>query len=77
MEPSEARVVLILADISGYTKFMVENQLSAMHGQMVITTLIETILREVDIPLNSRVSKAMRSSFTRSTQGTKTRGEGC
>lgn len=51
MEPREARVVMILADISGYTKFMVENQLSAMHGQMVITSLIETILREVDIPL--------------------------
>jgi len=50
-EPREARVVLILADISGYTKFMVENQLSAVHGQIVITTLIETILREVDIPL--------------------------
>jgi len=40
-----------MADISGYTKFMVENQLSAVHGQIVITTLIETILREVDIPL--------------------------
>jgi hypothetical protein len=51
MEPREARVVLILADISGYTKFMVENQLSAVHGQIVITSLIETILREVDIPL--------------------------
>jgi hypothetical protein len=51
-EPRERRVVLILADISGYTKFMVENQLSALHGQMVITTLIETILREVDIPLH-------------------------
>jgi hypothetical protein len=51
MEPREARVVLILADISGYTKFMVENQLAAVHGQMVITSLIETILREVDIPL--------------------------
>lgn len=51
MDPREARVVLILADITGYTKFMVENQLSAVHGQMVITTLIETLLREVDIPL--------------------------
>lgn len=50
-EPREQRVVLILADISGYTKFMVANQLAALHGQMVITTLIETILREVDIPL--------------------------
>jgi len=50
-EPREQRVVLILADISGYTKFMVENQLSAVHGQLVITTLIEALLEEVDIPL--------------------------
>lgn len=51
MEPREQRLVIILADISGYTKFMVENQLSAVHGQLCITALIETILREVDIPL--------------------------
>ena len=51
MEPREQGLVIILADISGYTKFMVENQLSAVHGQICITYLIETILREVDIPL--------------------------
>ncbi|MCC6639995.1 MAG: DUF2652 domain-containing protein [Deltaproteobacteria bacterium] len=51
MEASERRAVLILADISGYTKFMVANQLAAVHGQQAITLLIETILREVDIPL--------------------------
>jgi class 3 adenylate cyclase len=51
MEPREQRLVIILADISGYTRFMVANQLSAIHGQLVITTLIETLLREVDIPL--------------------------
>jgi len=50
-EPREQRVVLILADISGYTKFMMENQLSAVHGQLVITALIESLLKEVDIPL--------------------------
>jgi hypothetical protein len=50
-EPREQRLVIILADLSGYTKFMVENQLSAVHGQLCITYLIETILREVDIPL--------------------------
>jgi hypothetical protein len=43
--------VITLADLSGYTKFMVENQLSAVHGQLCITFLIETLLREVDIPL--------------------------
>jgi hypothetical protein len=51
MEPREQRLVIILADISGYTRFMVANQLSAIHGQVCITTLIETLLREVDIPL--------------------------
>jgi hypothetical protein len=52
MEPHEQQLVMILADISGYTKFMVENQLAAVHGQQCITFLIETILREVDIPLH-------------------------
>ena len=51
MDPREQQLVIILADISGYTKFMVENQLAAVHGQQCITFLIETILREVDIPL--------------------------
>jgi len=51
MEPRERQLVLILADISGYTRFMLENQTSAVHGQLCITTLIETMLREVDIPL--------------------------
>ena len=52
MEATEKRLVVILADISGYTKFMVENQMSAVHGQQYITLLIETLLREVDIPLH-------------------------
>jgi class 3 adenylate cyclase len=51
MEATEKRLVVILADISGYTKFMVENEMSAVHGQQYITLLIETLLREVDIPL--------------------------
>jgi hypothetical protein len=51
MESTEKQAVLILADISGYTRFMVENQMTAVHGQMMISYLIETILAEVDIPL--------------------------
>ena len=51
MQPRENELVIILADISGYTRFMVENQLSAVHGQICISTLIEALLREVDIPL--------------------------
>ena len=51
MDAIEKRVVVVLADISGYTKFMVENQMSAVHGQQCITFLIETLIREIDIPL--------------------------
>jgi len=50
-QPREQPLVIILADISGYTRFMLENQTAAVHGQQCITYLIETLLREVDIPL--------------------------
>lgn len=44
-------LIVILADISGYTRFMLESRTAALHGQIVINGLIESILREVDIPL--------------------------
>ncbi len=51
VEPKTKRLLLILADISGYTRFMLASQLALVHGQQVITQLIEAILREVEIPL--------------------------
>jgi hypothetical protein len=51
MEPRERRLVIILADLSGYTKFMLGNQMAAVHGQQLITALLESILRQVKIPL--------------------------
>jgi hypothetical protein len=51
VEPKAKRLLLILADISGYTRFMLASQLALVHGQQVITHLIEAILREVEIPL--------------------------
>jgi hypothetical protein len=51
METGTLRVVLILADISGYTRFMLANQTAVVHAQMVITKLLEEIIREVEIPL--------------------------
>ena len=51
MEPRTERLLLILADISGYTKFMLASQVALVHGQQVSTALIEAILAEVDIPL--------------------------
>lgn len=49
--PCEQEVVIILADISGYTRFILQNQLDAVRGQLCISFLIEAVLREVDIPL--------------------------
>jgi class 3 adenylate cyclase len=51
MEPRTERLLLILADISGYTKFMLASQVALVHGQQVITALIEAILAEATIPL--------------------------
>ncbi len=50
-EPRTEQVVLILADISGYTRFMLASQEALVHGQQVITELLESIIREVEIPL--------------------------
>jgi hypothetical protein len=47
----QKQLIIILADISGYTRFMLDNRTSALHGQMIINGLIESILKEVDIPL--------------------------
>lgn len=44
-------LVIVLADISGYTRFMVENRTAAVHGQLCINSLIEALLEQVDIPL--------------------------
>ena len=50
-EPKTARVLIVLADISGYTDFMLANRLTLVHGQQLITGLIEALIAEVEIPL--------------------------
>ena len=54
---SEAQpVLLMLVDISGYTQFMVSHDKELRHSQMIIGELLESLMREVDIPLRlSRV----------------------
>lgn len=50
--PFEERdVVLIIADIGGYTEFMLSTQTSLLHGQMIINELIQAIIDQVQIPL--------------------------
>lgn len=45
------RVLLMIADISGYTKFMVSSDVEIEHSQHVISELIQAIIRQVEIPL--------------------------
>lgn len=44
-------VVLLLADIGGYTRFMLEHAKAEEHGQMIVSTLLETILNQAGPPL--------------------------
>jgi hypothetical protein len=52
MEQSqEQEVILIITDISGYTRFMLSNRQSLLHGQIIITELTKAIIAQVEIPL--------------------------
>jgi hypothetical protein len=44
-------VVLIIADISGYTRYMTANAKTLAHSQTLITELVKSILHEVSLPL--------------------------
>jgi hypothetical protein len=55
VETGPEPVVLIIADISGYTRYMTANAKTLAHSQTLITELVKAILMEVDLPL--RVAK--------------------
>ena len=44
-------VVLIIADISGYTRYMTANAKTLAHSQAIITELMHAIIHEVELPL--------------------------
>ncbi len=47
----ERDVFLIIADISGYTRFMLAHRTALMHGQFIISELTKAIIKQVEIPL--------------------------
>lgn len=55
MPNQEKPVLLMLADISGYTRFMTDNSTSAIHTQIIITELMKSTLKQARIPL--KISK--------------------
>jgi len=48
---STKKVLLMIADISGYTEFMVSSELEMEHSQHIISALIHSIITQVEIPL--------------------------
>ena len=52
MDAQERQVVFVIADISGYTKFIVSNEKALAHSQIIIRELISTLIEEIKLPLS-------------------------
>jgi hypothetical protein len=57
---SVKKVFLVIADISGYTQFMVSSDIEVEHSQYIISQLIESIIQQIKIPLQIRNLKVMQ-----------------
>jgi len=55
VETEAEPVLLMLVDISGYTRFMVSHDKELRHSSMIVGALLESLLGQVDVPL--RVSR--------------------
>jgi hypothetical protein len=44
-------VILVLADISGYTRFIKFHRVSLIHAELIITELLEAVISSSDVPL--------------------------
>lgn len=51
VEATTQPVLLMLVDISGYTKFMISHDKELRHSQMIIGALLESLMEQVDVPL--------------------------
>ena len=45
------QVILVLADISGYTRFMKIHTMSLLHAEAIITDLLEAVIDAAEFPL--------------------------
>ena len=44
-------VLLIIADIGGYTRYMTANAKTLAHSQTIITELVKALIRQIELPL--------------------------
>jgi len=50
-QSAEKDVIFFIADISGYTRFIVSNEKEMVHSQIIIRDLINTIISEIKAPM--------------------------
>ncbi len=50
-QSAEKDVIFFIADISGYTRFIVSNEKEMVHSQIIIRDLINTIISEIKTPM--------------------------
>ena len=48
---AEKEVIFFIADISGYTRFIVANEKEMVHSQIIVRDLINTIISEIKAPM--------------------------
>lgn len=48
---SETPVILVIADISGFTRLVAANKMSLLHSQYIVTELLEAVIAKVEIPM--------------------------
>lgn len=51
IEEQVYNVVFFIADISGYTKFVFSNEKAAVHSQVIIKDILNTIIEKIESPL--------------------------
>ena len=51
VQTQERDVIFFIADISGYTKFIISNEKDLSHSQIIVRDLINTIIQEVKAPM--------------------------
>ena len=53
LDGTEQDVILILADISGYTRFVAANKTTLVHSHLIINELLDRIISGLEIPLRA------------------------
>ncbi|HUD47549.1 MAG TPA: DUF2652 domain-containing protein [Candidatus Baltobacteraceae bacterium] len=51
LENAPEPLMLLIADISGYTRYMTANAKSLAHSQTIITELIKAVINQIELPL--------------------------